>query len=82
MRILRFTAPWCQPCKELAKNILKSNITLPIEVIDIDLNPELATEYGIRSVPTLIMLDWNKEVKRITGNKSTKEYYKRNKHVP
>ena len=73
MRILRFTAPWCQPCKELAKNILKSNITLPIEVIDIDLNPELATEYGIRSVPTLIMLDWNKEVKRITGNKSTKE---------
>ena len=73
MRILRFTAPWCQPCKELAKNILKSNIKLPIEVIDIDLNPELATEYGIRSVPTLIMLDWNKEVKRITGNKSTKE---------
>ena len=73
MRILRFTAPWCQPCKDLAKNILKSNITLPIEVIDIDLNPELATEYGIRSVPTLIMLDWNKEVKRITGNKSTKE---------
>jgi thioredoxin-like negative regulator of GroEL len=73
MRILRFTAPWCQPCKELAKNILKSNITLPIEVIDIDLNPELAKEYGIRSVPTLVMLDWNKEVKRITGNKSTKE---------
>ena len=73
MRILRFTASWCKPCKELAKNILKSNITLPIEVIDIDLNPELATEYGIRSVPTLIMLDWNKEVKRIMGNKSTKE---------
>jgi thioredoxin-like negative regulator of GroEL len=48
-------------------------LKLPIEVIDIDLNPELATEYGIRSVPTLIMLDWNKEVKRIMGNKSTKE---------
>ena len=73
MRILRFTASWCKPCKDLAKNILKSNIKLPIEVIDIDLNPELAKEYGIRSVPTLIMLDWNKEVKRITGNKSTKE---------
>ena len=73
MRILRFTASWCKPCKDLAKNTLKSNIKLPIEVIDIDLNPELATEYGIRSVPTLIMLDWNKEVKRITGNKSTKE---------
>jgi thioredoxin 1 len=48
-------------------------LKLPIEVIDIDLNPELAKEYGIRSVPTLVMLDWNKEVKRITGNKSTKE---------
>ena len=40
MRILRFTASWCKPCKDLAKNILKSNIKLPIEVIDIDLNPD------------------------------------------
>ena len=72
-RILKFEAEWCTSCKSLSRILEGMILKLPIEVIDIDLNPELATEYGIRSVPTLIMLDWNKEVKRITGNKSTKE---------
>ena len=40
---------------------------LPIEVIDIDEKSDIAREYGIRSVPTLIMLDENTEVKRVSG---------------
>ena len=67
MRILRFTAEWCQPCKALAKNIESANIQIPIQVIDIDAESELALEYGIRSVPTMIMLDGNTEVKRKSG---------------
>ncbi len=43
------------------------NTNLPIEVIDIDIHTELAVEYGIRSVPTLVILDGNVEVKRMTG---------------
>ena len=66
-RILRFTASWCQPCKALAKQLEEIDTNLPIEVIDIDVNPELAMEYGIRSVPTLVMMDENVEVKRRTG---------------
>ena len=66
-RILRFTASWCQPCKALAKQLEEIDTNLPIEVIDIDDNHELAMEYGIRSVPTLVMMDENVEVKRRTG---------------
>jgi len=66
-RVLRFTASWCQPCKALAQQLEEINTNLPIEVIDIDDNQALAMEYGIRSVPTLIMLDENVEVKRRTG---------------
>lgn len=66
-RILRFTASWCQPCKALAKQLEEINTNLPIEVIDIDDNQALAMDYGIRSVPTLVMLDENVEVKRRTG---------------
>ena len=40
---------------------------LPIEVIDIDEQSELAVEYGIRSVPTLVMIDENIEVRRMVG---------------
>jgi thioredoxin 1 len=69
-RILRFTASWCEPCKALAKNLEIANIELPIEVVDIDVHSELAQEYGIRSVPTLVMLDENIEIKRIVGSKT------------
>jgi thioredoxin 1 len=72
-KILRFTASWCQPCKALAKNLEIANINLPIEVIDIDVHDTLAIEYGIRGVPTLVMMDENIEVKRIVGSKTVNE---------
>ena len=73
-RILRFTASWCQPCKILAKNLEMVNTKkVLIEVVDIDVHSEVAVEYGIRSVPTLVMKDENIEVKRFSGVKTTKE---------
>jgi thioredoxin 1 len=66
-KILRFTASWCQPCKGLAMNLMSADLDIPIEVIDIDAYIEVAVEYGIRSVPTLVMLDENIEVKRSSG---------------
>ena len=74
-KVLRFTASWCQPCKVLAKNLetVNNKYTIPIEVIDIDVNPELAVEYGIRSVPTLVMKEENIEVKRFSGVRSLKD---------
>ena len=72
-KILRFTASWCGPCKTLSKNLEIADLELPIEVVDIDMHEALALEYGIRSVPTLVMLDENIEVKRITGAKTVNE---------
>jgi thioredoxin 1 len=72
-RILRFTASWCQPCQMLAKNLESVNKDVMIEVVDVDVRPEIASEYGIRSVPTLVMLEENIEVKRFVGVKSLKE---------
>jgi len=39
----------------------------PIEVIDIDENRELAIQYSVRGVPTLVMLQNDIETKRIVG---------------
>jgi thioredoxin-like negative regulator of GroEL len=72
-RILRFTASWCGPCKSLASNLEVANLSLPIEVVDIDVHGEIAQEYGIRSVPTLVMLDENIEIKRIIGSKTVNQ---------
>jgi thioredoxin 1 len=72
-RILRFTASWCQPCKALAMNLETAQLNMPIEVIDIDVQDQVAVEYGIRGVPTLVMMDENIEVKRLVGSKTVNE---------
>jgi thioredoxin 1 len=72
-RILRFTAPWCNPCKALSANLGEIDTKVPIEVIDIDVYPEIAEEYGVRNIPTLIMLSENIEVKRLLGSKTPRE---------
>ena len=66
-KLLRFTASWCQPCKMLAKTIEGIAIDYPIDVIDIDTNQDLAIQYGVRGVPTLVMLQDDVETKRIIG---------------
>jgi len=68
-RILRFTASWCNPCKTMAENLERAQLKMPVEVIDIDVQEDIANQYGIRSVHCLVMLDENIEVKRLVGYK-------------
>ena len=72
-RILRFTASWCGPCQGLAMNLETADLDLPIEVIDIDIHNDVAQEYGVRSVPTLVMLDENTEIKRLIGSRTVNQ---------
>jgi thioredoxin-like negative regulator of GroEL len=72
-RVLKFSASWCNPCKVLSETLKTVETEVPISEIDIDENPKYAQEFGIRGVPTMIMLDGNTEVKRMTGGKSKSE---------
>jgi len=72
-KVIRFTASWCNPCKMLAKTLESVKTDIPIEVIDIDEQPDLATEFGIRSVPTLVMMEDNVATKRLIGLKTIQE---------
>lgn len=50
---------------------IKSEI--PIEVVDIDVDPEIAIEYAVRSVPTLVMMDDGQIIKKLVGVKTPTE---------
>jgi len=72
-KVVRFTATWCGPCKMLAKTLEEIKTIVPVEVIDIDAQPDIAAEFGIRSVPTLVMMEDNNVTKRLVGNKTKQE---------
>jgi thioredoxin 1 len=71
-KVLRFTASWCQPCKTMKNMLEEIDSKVPFEIIDVDVSPDIAMDFGIRSVPTLVMMDEMIEMKRLTGIK-TKE---------
>ena len=71
MRLLKFSAEWCQPCKMLAKTLEGVNVPYTISNIDIDDSPNLAADYKVRGVPTMVLVDDNdKEVGRLVGVKT------------
>lgn len=75
-RVLKFSASWCGPCKALSKTLENVKTEVQIEEIDIDQNRELALQYMVRGVPTLVMLDGETEVKRKVGLLSLNELNK------
>ena len=55
--VVDFWAEWCGPCKQIApalEEISAANGDVRIAKVNIDENPELAAQYGVRSIPTLI----------------------------
>lgn len=64
-KILKFEADWCQPCKQLTKEL--QDVEFAVEPINIEENENLVTQMGIKSVPTIIFLKGGQEVDRLVG---------------
>lgn len=71
---LYFSAPWCGPCRMLGPVMEQVNNSIPVKKINVDENSDFAMKYGIRSVPTVVLLENGQEVKRIIGAKPMNEY--------
>lgn len=58
LTVVRFSAPWCGPCRMLnvrIEGILEGADVAGIKV-DTDVNPNIASKFGIRSIPTMILV--------------------------
>lgn len=70
MKLYKFYAEWCQPCKMLSKVIEGAKDKINVEIIEFDIDAEMMTaiNYGIRGVPAMVIVDDNeKEIRRLNG---------------
>ena len=70
--LLDFFATWCGPCRMIApfiEQIAEEHPEYVIAKIDVDEEPELAQEFGIQSIPTLVVMKNGKIVKQSMGAK-------------
>jgi len=69
--LIDFWAEWCRPCKMFSPILdeISNEYSLWVGKINADENPEKTAEYNIVSLPTSIIFENGKEVKRIMGAK-------------
>lgn len=75
MKLLKFEAPWCQPCKNLTKVLSGIEIPYEVEVINIDEDMAKAQKYNVRGVPTLILVADDDVVKTTHVGSMTKDLF-------
>jgi len=71
--VVDFWATWCGPCKMVAPVLDEiageNKEKLTVAKLDIDANPATARDYGVMSIPTMIVFQNGKPVKQIVGAK-------------
>ena len=69
--LIDFWAPWCRPCRLQAPIIDELSDEMKgyavVAKLDIEEHPELATQYSVMSIPTLLLIDKGQVVDRKTG---------------
>ena len=69
--LVDFWAEWCGPCKSIAPVIEEIAVEYKGKVrvgkVDVDLNNQIAMQFGVRSIPTLLILKEGKVVNQLVG---------------
>jgi len=82
--LLDFYADWCGPCRALApalERFADSHPDVDVRKINVDENPRIAQEFGVRGIPTLVVLENGRETGRRIGGAGEAEIEKLVEHA-
>ena len=69
--VVDFWAPWCGPCLQMAPAFEEAALAMPLQAQFVKVNTDeqqaLGAQYGIQSIPTLIVFKHGKEADRVSG---------------
>jgi thioredoxin-like negative regulator of GroEL len=69
-QIWYFTADWCAPCKALGPTMNRVAEQIQVNKINIDYEADIVQKYGVRNIPTVVLVENGQEVRRFSGNRS------------
>jgi thioredoxin 1 len=69
-QLFYFSAEWCVPCQTLGPIMDQVSQKIPVQKINIDYEADITSKYGVRSIPTVILVENGQEVRRFTGARS------------
>jgi hypothetical protein len=72
-QLFYLSAPWCQPCKAFSPVMDQVSKNISVRKINIDYEPDVVGRFGVSSVPTVILVENEREVRRFVGTKSYNE---------
>ncbi|MDF2606754.1 MAG: trx [Bacillales bacterium] len=80
LTLVDFWAPWCGPCRMIAPVLeeIDSEMADVVKIVkvDVDQNQQTAADYGVMSIPTIILMKDGQKVDQVIGFKPKEELVK------